>query len=94
MEKWKQERNEEMSKTMKIGPKKRPWDHDGWTEVEKTMFAAGDDIRQYIGSGIFPTNHELEAKVWKPKWRGRIPRDTFREVCNHLRHGFSPLGDC
>jgi hypothetical protein len=72
---------------------KRPWDHDGWTPPEKAMFSAADGIRQYVGKGSFPTNNELETKVWEPKWRGKIPRDTFRIVCDNLRHGFSPLGD-
>ena len=45
----------------------RPWDHDGWTPPEKAMFAAADEIRQYVGKGSFPTNNELETKVWGPK---------------------------
>jgi hypothetical protein len=65
-----------------------------WSAKERAMFRAGDAVDRYVSGRSFPTNNHLELAVWSRQLRGRIARDDFRIVCDHLRRGWSAIGDC
>lgn len=67
------------------------------TGNDKVMHRAGKAIQRLfpdLRGRTFPTNNYLAFAVWSPSLRGTIGRDLFRQVCDNLRNGFSPCGDC
>jgi len=67
------------------------------TSGDKVMHRAGRAIMSHcpdLKGRTLPTNNYLEFAVWSPSLRGTIGRDLFRQVCDNLRKGFSPCGDC
>ena len=72
-------------------------DNPYMTDNDKVMHRAGKAIRRLfpdLRGRTFPTNNYLAFAVWSPSLRGTIGRDLFRQVCDNLRNGLSPCGDC